>query len=92
MTKNEHDALRAQTVADMHAMSRPRGIDDIRAAVATANVRESMGPDYCPIVISINGQPYIDGLRAEYVADEHRPAAIDEAGVWWLLDGSGDVA
>lgn len=26
MTKDEHDALRAQTVADMHGMARPVGL------------------------------------------------------------------
>ena len=79
MTKEEHDALRAQTVADMHGMARP-------LAMRFTHPEPRKGRTY-PIALAAE-------LALSEVRDdgEGRPYVEDIHGRRWLLDGSGDVA
>jgi len=79
MTKEEHDALRAQTVADMHAMARP-------LAMRFTQPEPRKGRTYPPALAAelVLSAVQDDGEGRPYVEDAH--------GRRWLLDGSGDVA
>lgn len=79
MTKDEHKALRAQTVADMHDMARP-------LAMRFAQTEPRKGRAY-PTALAAE-------LALSEVRDdgEGRPYVEDAHGRRWLLDGSGDVA